>query len=903
MKKRLKNVILLMALVFSALSFPVMAKEHSIDITRSTGNGIFGCSLKVKTMEQLKKIRGIKVNGETFTKVSNKSDLNSGKKYILSETDPDIFLSAVKDRDKIEITTDTEKVTVTVKNANAFGNMHDPASITYSKIEDTGEDINTPDLEIESSEVNFAYNQLRLKFKKANMAEKIKEVKVNGRSYIKKDSKLTPGDGFGHYFYIDPVDNKIYLTDINNGDKVELITDKGITSFTAQKMGLLGTSGNNYKDIKFKPKSSGNDFSIKVFKKNENGQGLAGAKFEVVKAVTGNVVGNITTDVNGNGRIDNLSKENYIIRETKAPLGYIKSKQEIEVKANDFNSGTKEAFKEIVNKKEKTSVSGKKIWKDEDNRDGIRPKEIEIVLYANGYAIQNKTVEADVDGNWNYKFDDLDKYDDDGNLIDYMVKEEAVAGYKATYNGFTITNEHKPETITIRGSKKWIDDNDKEKKRPDEIKIGLYKGNKKIRETKATKTNNWEFKFENLPKNEKGKEIEYTIKEEPVAGYTSSIKKVSKNVYEIVNTITGKVSIPVTKTWVGPKGTKAVVKLFANGTEKQKVELNQGNNWSYIFENLDKYDGQGKKIVYTLKEESIQNYDSQITGDAETGFKVKNINTEKISIPVVKKWVGKPADSVTIKLLADGKEKIRAVLTKDSSWKDKFSNLPKYDDKDGHEIIYSISEVKVNGYNTGITGTARDGFTITNTITGKVSIPVTKLWAGKEGISATVRLYANNKEIKSTVLNKGNGWQYTFTNLKKYKNGHEIKYTIKEDPIENYKSEITGNEIKGFIVKNTNTEKVSVKGTKTWDDANNQDGKRPTQITVNLLKNGTKFKSVTVKADADGNWKYEFTNLDKYENKKEIKYTVEEEKVEGYETKVEGYNIKNTHTPEKTELK
>ena len=65
----------------------------------------------------------------------------------------------------------------------------------YSKLEN--ENTNTPDLEIESSEVNYSYNQLKLKFKKPNMAEKIKEVKVNGRSYTKKDSKLTPGDGFG----------------------------------------------------------------------------------------------------------------------------------------------------------------------------------------------------------------------------------------------------------------------------------------------------------------------------------------------------------------------------------------------------------------------------------------------------------------------------------------------------------------------------------------------------------------------------------------------------------------------------------------------------------------------------------------------------------------------------------
>jgi len=61
LKRRLKSFVLSMTLiftlVFSTLNIPVMAGEqHSIDITGSTGNGIFGCSLKVKTMEQLKKI-------------------------------------------------------------------------------------------------------------------------------------------------------------------------------------------------------------------------------------------------------------------------------------------------------------------------------------------------------------------------------------------------------------------------------------------------------------------------------------------------------------------------------------------------------------------------------------------------------------------------------------------------------------------------------------------------------------------------------------------------------------------------------------------------------------------------------------------------------------------------------
>ena len=95
-------------------------------------------------------------------------------------------------------------------------------------------------------------------------------------------------------------------------------------------------------------------------------------------------------------------------------------------------------------------------------------------------------------------------------------------------------------------------------------------------------------------------------------------------------------------------------------------------------------------------------------------------------------------------------------------------------------------------------------------------------------------------------------------------------------------------------------EMVKVEGTKTWDDADNQDGKRPAQITVNLLKNGQKVASKTV-TEADG-WKWTFDNLEKSENGKDITYTVEEEAVEGYTSKVNGFNITNTYTPAKTSV-
>ena len=97
----------------------------------------------------------------------------------------------------------------------------------------------------------------------------------------------------------------------------------------------------------------------------------------------------------------------------------------------------------------------------------------------------------------------------------------------------------------------------------------------------------------------------------------------------------------------------------------------------------------------------------------ENGFTVTNTNTEKISVPVKKVWVGKEAYSATIKLLADGTEKERVTLTKDDNWEHTFSNLPKYAD-DGHEIEYTVDEVHIDGYSTTISGTAATRFTITN---------------------------------------------------------------------------------------------------------------------------------------------------------------------------------------------
>ena len=95
-------------------------------------------------------------------------------------------------------------------------------------------------------------------------------------------------------------------------------------------------------------------------------------------------------------------------------------------------------------------------------------------------------------------------------------------------------------------------------------------------------------------------------------------------------------------------------------------------------------------------------------------------------------------------------------------------------------------------------------------------------------------------------------------------------------------------------------ETVNIKGSKTWSDDHNRDNKRPASITVNLFADGTKVASQKIMA-TDG-WKYSFTDLPKYKDGKEIKYTITEDAVEGYTSTVDGYNITNTYTPEKVQV-
>ena len=95
--------------------------------------------------------------------------------------------------------------------------------------------------------------------------------------------------------------------------------------------------------------------------------------------------------------------------------------------------------------------------------------------------------------------------------------------------------------------------------------------------------------------------------------------------------------------------------------------------------------------------------------------------------------------------------------------------------------------------------------------------------------------------------------------------------------------------------------KTEISGQKTWTDNDNQDGIRPTEIEVELLKNNQETGN-TVILNADNNWKGTFDNLPVHENGEKITYTVKEITVSGYAVNItqngeNNFTITNTHTP------
>ena len=480
---------------------------------------------------------------------------------------------------------------------------------------------------------------------------------------------------------------------------------------------------------------------------------------------------------------------------------------------------------------EKVSVEGSKTWDDADNQDGKRPESITVRLFADGTEVTSKIVTAN--DNWSWSFTGLDKYNS-GTEIVYTISEDTVADYTTVVDGYNITNTHTPEKISISGSKTWDDASNQDGKRPSSITVRLLAGGTEVASKTVTANDNWKWSFTDLDKYNSGTEIVYTISEDTVADYTTVVDG-----YNITNTHTPeKISISGSKTWNdngdqdGKRPSSITVRLLADGRVVSHKKITEKDNWSWNFEDLPVYE-KGEKITYTIKEDSVENYETKLDG-----YNIINTHkTETTSVSGRKTWNdnnnqdGVRPDSITVELLktVNGTttsmgENYKQVLTGnklDYSW----SNLPVYEA--GERITYTVKEVgEENGKIVGKNGEKytveydSTGMNITNTYTPKTtSVSGTKTWVDYDNKynsrpkSITINLLANGGKVDSkTITPQNDSWTYKFKDLPVYKNGQKITYTISEDTVSGYKSKVTG-----YNVTNTYTAAPTGTITMNWD--------------------------------------------------------------------------------------
>ncbi len=155
------------------------------------------------------------------------------------------------------------------------------------------------------------------------------------------------------------------------------------------------------------------------------------------------------------------------------------------------------------------------------------------------------------------------------------------------------------------------------------------------------------------------------------------------------------------------------------------------------------------------------------------------------------------------------------------------------------------------------------------------------------------------KLIKGTDLPESDELAYLTLNIYQYL-GDDNYYTSNAG--KHPKAITKATSFQALITVETVPKQTAIKVTKSWDDADNQDGIRPNEVTIKLFADG-EDTGKTVTLNADNNWTDSFTGLDKYKDGEEIAYTITEEAVENYSTTYDGYDVTNSYTPKQISVK
>lgn len=529
------------------------------------------------------------------------------------------------------------------------------------------------------------------------------------------------------------------------------------------------------------------------------------------------------------------------------------------------------------------NLTGTKTWKDNSDAYGTRPESLTLKLYRTTTPDKDDSWEeveetdltaehasfawTDTDGDeWTYQYSGLLYADSGGDVYTYRIEEEDVPEeYDSVQTGNNMTNTLS-DVLDITVTKQWEDGSDQDGLRPESVTLTLYQNGVKYQEAELKagnllqqlfgnltgSGNAWSYTFKNLPEYDgNGVRYEYTVKEDQVpSGYLTdgTAQGSAAEGFTVTNTLT--TNVDVQKLWRGTEPGdegEVVVGLYrkSEGTPEEPaavrgtdgrpltLALNEGNEWQAAFTDLPRFDGEGRRYLYEVREETVGGIPAEESGfvihvkdeQNDGTFSCQIINVPETEISGTKTWLdnhnagGTRPETLELKIYRsteDGEEEevTAEILEADGAvlawtgtdtdvWTYTCSGLPAADDE-GRPYTYRVEEVVPSGY-----ASRAEGGDFTNTLTAEVDIFITKRWednsnsGGKRPEKIELILYANGTEVRRVNLEADTGgletlwnrltagtdntWEYVFEGLPRYDEyGAEITYTVQEVVPEGY---------------------------------------------------------------------------------------------------------------------
>jgi len=346
------------------------------------------------------------------------------------------------------------------------------------------------------------------------------------------------------------------------------------------------------------------------------------------------------------------------------------------------------------------------------------------------------------------------------------------------------------------------------------------------------------------------------------------------------------INIPVEVDWKGNYRVPVNVNLMADGELKQTITITYDTYWKSKFLNVPKYNSLGTEINYTITYEAADycvKYKYSLSGNATNGFVIKIVPLRDIYVGkvwnvmpnIVIPGTPSPADPPTMTgMIATNLDSRTPAAAPES-----LSEIPVAQAREA-----TITEEIIEDYDP-------DSDALISAPVEVSSVPIPN--------AITVHLLADGVVVGTMQLTKDGDWEGRFIDYPRYdeNDGHEIKYTTKEDPLAGYETSY----FNGNIILNRSLIDVSVE--KKW--IGNSQSKA--ELTLHRACDYMKFdytlnKHVKVKVDeevatvelnAANNWKHTFPSLYEFYTPEgadgvKYKYYVTEKSIPGYDTEITG---------------